>query len=86
MANKYYHPDTDFLRKLGAAPPIFNVHGTDDDIRSKLKPLKATSWRSEGNKLIGTTEMGEIVQFIPTDYICKGIDEEGLPILEKIVI
>lgn len=83
---KYYHPDTDFIRKLGAAPPIATPHVTEEEILKNMKQLKPNSWRLEGNKLIGDTEMGRLVQFIPTDYICKGTDDKGLPILEKIDI
>lgn len=83
--NRYYHPDTDFIRKLGATPPTAQTHGTEDDIAQRLKPLKPNSWRLEGNKLISQTEMGVLVQTIPTDYICRGTDDKGLPILEKIV-
>lgn len=78
----YYHPDTDQMRKWNVPLPTAETHGTQDDIRANLKPLKAQSWRMEGNKLIGQTDMGELVQSIPTDYICLGIDNRGLPILK----
>ena len=82
--NKYYHPDTDFIRKLGGALPTVQTHGTEEDITKSLTPLKPHSWRLEGNQLIGQTEMGELRQTIPTDYICRGTNDQGLPILEKI--
>lgn len=72
--------------KWGKLPPTVEGHGTDEDIRNNLKKLVPSSWRLEGNKLIGQTEFGELVQTIPTDYICHGIDKEGLPILKKIVL
>lgn len=62
------------------------THGTEDDIRDKLVKLKPTVWRQEGNKLIGKTQMGTLVNFIPTDYILQGTDEDGNPILEKLDI
>lgn len=86
MPNKYYHPDTDFIRKLGAAPPVAIPHGTDEDIRDKLTPLKPNSWKLEGNKLTGMTEMGLLVQMIPTDYILTGTDEKGLPVFKKVIL
>lgn len=81
----YHHPDSDFFRKLGVPIPNSAAHGTDEDIRAKLKPMKFTTWRTEGNLLIGDGPAGKFVQKIPTDYICKGTDDKGLPILEKIV-
>lgn len=83
---KYYHPDTDYIRKLGAAPPVAIPHMTEEEIAQNMKPLKPNTWRLEGNKLIGETEMGPLVQFIPTDYILTGTDDKGLPILKKIDI
>ena len=62
------------------------AHGTDEDIRSKLERMQFTNWHTEGNLLIGESSEGRIVQKIPTNYICKGTDEKGLPILEKIVL
>lgn len=85
--SKYYHPDTDFYRKvLDQAAPKATAHGTEEDIREKLVTLKAHSWKMEGNKLTAQTEMGPLVQYIPTDYICAGTDDKGLPILTKVVI
>lgn len=83
---KYFHPDSDFFRKRNLAVPTVDLHGTEEDIREKLKPLKPNSWTLEGNKLVGKTEMGPLIQYIPTDYICKGADENGLPILEKVIL
>lgn len=86
MSGKYFHPETDFLRKFDLPAPASYVHGTEDDVRAKMTQLKPNSWRLEGNKLIGMTDMGPLVQTIPTDYICKGTDKRGLPILEKVVL
>ena len=57
-----------------------------EDLEKNMKKLKPNSWRLEGNKLIGETEFGPLVNYIPTDYICKGSDADGLPILEKVVL
>ena len=84
--SKYYHPDTDFLRKLNVAPPTVITHTTEEDIAKNMKQLKPNQWRLEGNKLIGETEMGTLVQFIPTDYILTGTDDKGLPILKRVVL
>lgn len=73
----------------GKKRPDHFEHGLDskdDPISKKLKKLKPSSWRMEGNKLIGETEMGSLVQFLPTNIICTGTDEEGMPILQKIKI
>lgn len=85
MTSKYYHPDTDFFRKFNIAPPEATAHGTEDDISEKLKSSKPTNWVLEGNKLTCDTEHGEVVNFLPPEYIMRGIDSNGLPLLEKIV-
>jgi len=82
-SKKYYHPQTDQYRKWGLEPPETIPHGTEGEIKEKLTRLKPNSWRLEGNKLIGETEMGPLVNFIPTDYILTGT-KNGLPIFKKI--
>lgn len=72
--------------RWGKQPPTHDPHGTDKDIKENMKPLRPTKWRQEGNKLIGDTEMGRVVQFVPTDMILQGTDEKGLPILKKVVL
>lgn len=70
--------------RWGKPLPTSQGHGTTDDIRQSLTKLKPNSWRMEGNKLIGMTEMGELAQFLPTNYICKGSDDAEMPILVKL--
>jgi hypothetical protein len=74
------------FQKWGKTPPSREAHGLEDDIRKNLRKLLPNSWKLEGNKLTGMTEVGPLVQFIPTDYICRGTDKDGLPILDKIKI
>lgn len=82
---KYYHPDTDSLRKLGVIPPVAVTHGTEEDLDAKRTPLKVVDWKLQGNTLIGVTADGiKMAQQIPTDYICLGMDDNGKPILKKI--
>lgn len=75
-----------FYRKHGKEPPKHFEHGTEDDIKANMKLLKPSSWRLEGNKLIGETEMGPLVQTIPTDYIMTGVGDDGLPQFAKVVL
>lgn len=64
--------------------PSIKVHGYPDEIRENLKQMKPKTWKLQGNKLTGDTEMGELAQFISTDLILTGTDENGLPIFKKI--
>lgn len=83
----YHHPDEDFFRKvLDAPPPTISEHGTEEDVRANMKQLLPSSWRLEGNQLVGMTEMGELRQTIPTDHILIGTDDKGLPIFHRIVL
>lgn len=86
MPDKYYHPDTDFYRKLDVPLPTADQHGTEDDIVGNMKQLLPSSWHLSGNTLIGKTEMGPLVQTISTDYILTGTDNKGLPMFRKIVV
>lgn len=68
--------------RWGVEPPAHEEHGEFD--ASMLIPFKATRWWIEGNILYGEGNHGVISNAIPTNYICKGTDEQGLPILVKI--
>lgn len=70
----------------GQALPSSDSHGTEEDIRSNLRRLQPTGWYLRGNELVAETEWGPLVQRIPPNYICKGVDKEGLPILVKVEI
>lgn len=84
----YHHDDEDYFRKvLDAPPPTVTEHGSEDDIRDKLKPMFPAKWRAEGNQLIAETENGTHVQSIPTSHLLVGTDSNtGLPIFRKIDI
>lgn len=69
---------------MGRERPSHEAHGTPEDIRGSLKRAHAYSWHMEGNELVADTDLGPLRQMIPTDYICLGSDEQGLPILKKI--
>jgi hypothetical protein len=74
-----------WFERHGLTPPEHIAHGvTPDDIRDKLQPLKARSWRLEGNRLIAETDMGDVVNYIPTNYIMTGVDKDNLPVFRKI--
>lgn len=76
----------EMYERWGKTPPTSEPHGTPEEIAKNMVKLKPTSWRQEGNKLIGETPMGPLVQFIPTDMLLMGTDEKGLPILQKMVV
>lgn len=72
------------FKKMGIEAPTHSAHLTDEQIQEHSKRLLPRSWKLEGNKLKGQTDMGDLVLFISTDYILKGTDDNGMPILEKI--
>jgi hypothetical protein len=77
--------EKEMYERWGVTPPSHEPHGTDKEIRKNLSKLEPTDWRLEGNKLIYKTEMGEVAQFIPTNYILEGTDSKGLPKFKKVV-
>ena len=72
------------------APPSHEEHGIRDTYENplgeQLPKGNARNWRMEGNELICDTDFGPVRQRIPTDYICHGTDDKGLPILKKLVL
>lgn len=69
----------------GQPLPTRDAHVTEDEVQSELgKKVQPTNWRMQGNKLMADVPGGVMVQYLPTDYILKGTDETGLPILVKI--
>lgn len=81
-----YSKEDRWYIKNGVAPPEHSAHGTPDEIRANLKPAKVTKWHLDGNKLVAETELGPVVNYLPPEYILRGVDESGLPILTKLVL
>jgi len=75
-----------FYRKHGKQPPKHFPHGTEEDIKANMVLLKPKAWRMEGHTLIAETEHGVHAQTVPTDVICAGTDDAGLPIFQKVVL
>ncbi len=83
----YNEKELRFFDALGIRRPDHISHSVNQDtISSALKQLRPHTWRLEGNQLRGMTDMGELVQTIPTDYILTGTDDNGLPIFKKVDI
>ena len=72
------------FKAWGVPLPSREVHGSADDVRANLKPLKPTNWRQEGNRLIADTEFGTLSQTIPTNHILTGTDDKGLPVFKNL--
>lgn len=66
--------------------PSHNAHGTDAEIRGNLRSLQPRNWRQQGNQLIADTDMGPLVQTIPTNYLLDGTDDNGLPRFRKVIL
>ena len=75
-----------FYRKHGKEPPKHIPHGTEADIKENMTLLKPTRYWQEGNELKGETEMGIVTNFLPTDVLYIGTDDEGIPQFRKIVV
>lgn len=82
----YQPKDAKWFLENDLTPPQVSSHGTDEDIRANLKPLKTWGWKLEGNMLTCMTDHGPLSQTIPPNYICLGDDTNGKPILKKIEV
>lgn len=79
------HKDDAWYERRGVAPPERISHEmTPEDIRDKVQDLHPRNWRAEGNRLFCDTDMGTLVQHIPTDYIFSGMDKKGLPTFRQV--
>jgi hypothetical protein len=85
-------PNSQFLKEdgsldyeaLGVEPPKHEDHGTDQDIRNNMQRATPIRWFQRGNELVAETELGELVNFIPTDMQLTGVDENNQPILTRL--
>jgi hypothetical protein len=74
-----------WFERHNLTPPSHTAHGvTPDNIHDKLVPLRAYSWRLEGNRLIARTNMGDLVNYIDPNYIMTGVDENNLPVFKRL--
>ncbi len=73
------------FQQWGKPLPTRDAHGTPEEIRSNLEQAKPTNWRMEGNKLVADTQFGPLAQYLPTDVILTGTDDEGMPTFRKVV-
>jgi hypothetical protein len=77
--------DDRWYTSRGLTPPEHISHGlTVDDISKRVVNVNARNWRAEGNRLIADTDVGPLIQFIPTSHIFTGIDDQGLPTFRKL--
>lgn len=82
----YNKNEQEQFERWGKTPPSHTPHGDPEDIKKNMKPAVTRDWRQEGNRLICKTDLGEVGQVIPADMILQGTDENGLPILKKVVL
>lgn len=86
MANKLYSDGyLAWFDKHGLERPSHMDHLSVDDIEKHLRQIKPRNWRLEGNRLLADTDMGPLVQTIPTNYVLEGTDANGLPKFRKLV-
>lgn len=86
MANNLYSDAyLAWFDKHGVERPENIPHLKEDDIDKSMKRLLPNTWKLEGNKLIGMTDVGPLVQYIDTSYILTGTDSEGLPVFQKVL-
>jgi hypothetical protein len=78
-----------FYDRNRVARPFHEEHGIRDTyenpLSEQLKSGNPRNWRLEGNQLKCDTDFGPLTQIIPTDYICTGTDNAGLPTFRKVL-
>lgn len=83
--NQVLRPDgTLNYEALGVEPPERTPHGTDEDIRSHMQLAKPIRWFQRGNELVADTDLGEVVNLLPTNYMLSGVDKDDRPILTRV--
>lgn len=69
------------FKDWGVALPSRDPHVKDtpeEPLSAKLQSVNPRNWRQEGNQLICDTDYGPLVNFIPTNKILIGV-ENNLP-------
>jgi hypothetical protein len=81
------NPEDKIYEEWGVTPPDRQPHGTETDIQYQmLRPITHGKWTQKGNTIVcGLCPMPHSAT-IPVDFILKGTDDKGLPILEKLGI
>lgn len=75
----------EFYERHGKTPPERIPHDVNlEDLADKLQKVKINSWRMEGNMLIADTDIGEVANPIPTNYLLIGTDKNNLPKFKKL--
>lgn len=83
----YSEDELKFFDYYGVKRPSHEPHGVNpDNIAENLRKLRPYSWRLEGNKLIGMTDMGPLVQTIDPSKILVGTDKDGLPVFKDVEV
>jgi hypothetical protein len=85
--SQYLNPDGSLnYDALGITPPTSQGHGTEADIRANMQRATPIRWFQRGNELVADTDLGEVVNLLPTDIHLTGVDDRNLPILTKMVL
>lgn len=75
----------DWYARNNLKPPETIDHNlTPDDIGERVQRAVIKSWRQEGNHLIADTDIGEVVNVLPTNLILTGTDKNNLPTFKKL--
>jgi len=75
--------EIDQFKEWGVPLPTRDVHIKDEDIAKNMEKAEVKSWRQEGNKLIAETQLGDVVNFLPTDTMLTGV-KNNRPVLTKV--
>jgi hypothetical protein len=86
--NGYYSQGhLDWFAKHGKEAPYHAAHGQVDDISQNLVRVKTSNWCMTAPGILECdTNMGVLRQSIPNDMVCHGTDDNGMPILAKVVM
>jgi hypothetical protein len=82
-------PNSQFLNEdgslnyaaLGVEPPKHFDHGPP--IIQRATPIR---WFQRGNELVAETELGEVVNMLPTDLQLTGVDDRQQPYLDSTTV
>lgn len=76
--------DAEFYKENNLTPPKHIDHGLAvDDIARRVQSINPRNWRQQGNQLIADSDVGELVNTIPPNYLLVGV-ENNLPKFKKL--
>ena len=85
----YDDKELKWFDRMKVKRPAHFEHGLEDTaenpLSKQLVKLRTWDWKRDGNYITCMTDQGKLTQYLDPSYIVLGTDDDGMPILKKLV-